>query len=184
MDPSSPTNPYQAPLAMDLPPAPVGGSFYREGDMLVIRDGAVLPLRCVHTNRPIGPDDWTKRTKFTWTPPWVWALILIHLLVAVIVSLCIAKKAFVTYSMSREARRKLIQRRSISLLAAVAGGVGGTVSIITLNGNLALIGACLGVLTLLVSLIILVVTNALSVKKFNDGWFTLKGCSREFLDSL
>ena len=185
MQSSPELNPYSAPRVNDAPPAlPTSSLYYRQDNLLVIRDGAVLPPRCIHTNRPVGPQDWTKRVKITWTPPWVWVLIVIHLLIAVIVALCINKKAHLTYSLSREARGRLIKRRGIALLIFFVGVAGVIASLISLQGNLSGGLAILSGVIALVALIVLVITNAVSVKKHADGWFSIKGCSPEFLNSI
>jgi len=160
------------------------GYYYRDGDFLVIRDGAVLPARCVHTNQDIGPEDWTKRVRMTWTPPWVFLFILVHILILIIVALFVNKKAWLTYSLSREARGRLIKRRSIAFIVSLAGIASAVGSGVYLNGNLAIGLTILCCLIALVALFVLALTNAIRVKKHDDGWFTIKGCSREFLDSL
>ena len=169
---------------VEMPPIVATDSYYRDGEFLVIRDGAVLPARCIHTNLEIGPDDWTKRERLTWTPPWVFLLILINLIVLVVVALCVNKKAWLTYSLSREARGKLIRRRSIAFVVFLAGVAAAIGCGIGIEGDMAVGLAILCSLVALIALIVLALTNAISVKKHQEGWFSLKGCSREFLDSL
>lgn len=186
MYPSPDQNPYATPVAVGMPPLPqsVSSYYFRDGDLLVIRDGAVLPSRCVHTNQDVGPEDWTKRTRMTWTPPWVFVLILVNILVLLIVAMCVNKKAWLTYSLSRQARGRLIKRRSIAFLVFVAGVAASIGSGVYIEGDLAVWLAVLCAVISLVALFVLALTSAISVKKHTDGWFSIKGCSPEFLNSL
>ena len=61
-------NPYAAPqhdLPLDVPAVDDSGGIWRDGDLLVIRKGAVMPDRCVICNAPAGG----RRLTFAWLEP-------------------------------------------------------------------------------------------------------------------
>ena len=61
-------NPYAAPqhdLPLDVPAVDPAVGIWRDGDLLVIRKGAVMPDRCVICNAPAGG----RRFTFVWIEP-------------------------------------------------------------------------------------------------------------------
>jgi hypothetical protein len=67
-----PFNPYAPPVDAAVAHAAPGGfgqAFWRQGDDLVVRKGAVLPDRCIATGVPTHGNAVTKQ--LTWIPPWV-----------------------------------------------------------------------------------------------------------------
>lgn len=178
-------NPYQAPA--DLAGALAHGSsrlFYREGDFLVIRDGAELPNRCIHTNEEVPPSGWRKKKQVAWTPQWVFITILLSPLVLILLGVLLQKKAKITYSMSPAARGRLIRKRliwlGISALGVAIAVIGGNF----LSSDASLIAVFGGILLGFIGIVGSLVQNALAVRGHRDGRFTLKGCCREYLDSL
>lgn len=201
MDRDAEPDPQAATAAMEKPRSPDRGDYHRDGKLLVIRDGAVLPQRCILTNQALGPGDWTKRMAIYKTPFWVWlpvvvctlllsksgrsaewvgANVLFLVLLTSIAAIFANKKVTLTYSLNRQARARLLQRRSIALLAAAAGGIAMMISFFR-NEPVEIFG---GALVLLGCLAVLAISNALTLRKHAKGWFSLKGCSKEFLDSL
>lgn len=180
-------NPYiPSTAALESPSVPrAHHAIHRDGDLLVIRDGAVLPARCLKTNRPIGASDYTATKKVYWTPGWVWALLLLSPLIALIVAAILQKKATLTYSLSRELRSRYMKRTAISLGLFFVGL--GLLFVTFYVGKESLFGVGIGggILLMITGLVLAVtLSKVISVKRFNDGWFYLKGCSPEFLDSL
>jgi hypothetical protein len=178
-------NPYAPPAEASLPPSlPTSDVFFfRDGDFLVVRDGAVLPPVCLRTNEPAGEDSWRKKVTLTWSPPWVFLLILINILVMLVVMLAIQKKARITYSLCTAARAAIVRNRSIGfflfLMALVL-----FYEAFTWTNELAAAAGLIGVISLIVSLVYFVIADPVKVVKVNNGWFRIKGCSKGFLATL
>jgi hypothetical protein len=177
-------NPYAPPVQASQPLSPPGDVFFfREGDFLVVRDGAVLPTVCLRTNEPAGEGSWRMKVGIAWTPPWVFLLILLNILVLLIVALVTQKKAKITYSLSAAVRGSIVRKRGIGfflLLAAV------TLFYFGITSSYESTGAYFqgGVAALIVALVFFVIANPLKVVKHREGWFGIKGCSKEFLETL
>lgn len=185
MEDSQIQNPYSAPATTDAPPVvPTDALYYREGDFLMIRDGAVLPARCIKTNLPAEPKDWTKQVQLTWTPPWIYIFLPFAVLPVLIIAAIISKRAKLTYTLCREERSRVMKRKTFATLGIFAGI--GTIfaCFFAVNGNTSAILAIIGVVLMIGSLVVIAVTNAITVRKHRDGWFTIKGCRPEFLNSL
>jgi len=151
----------------------------------VTSDGAVLPARCIKTNQPVGAVDWTRTKKVYWTPPWVWFLVLVSPLIAVIVSAILQKKATLTYSLSRPVRAGYMKKTTFSLSVFLLGLGLMIYSFGNDSSSWQMAGVICGIAMLFLGLILAVVlSKAISVKKYQDGWFSIKGCSPEFLASL
>lgn len=178
-------NPYAPPADLQtLPAVDDGVRFFRDGRFLVVRDGAVLPEVCVITNEPTDSRNWRRRVKIAWTPPWVYALIIVNLIVLVIVSLIVQKKAQITYSLGSRARSRIVMRRSIGwILLLVCIGLFGA-GVMAQTDEAMGITLTAAIVSLIASLILFVIANPVKVVKFKDGWFRIKGCSPEFLDTL
>jgi len=184
MPDENPYAPSVTTLASSPPPLRPGG-YHREGDLLLIRDGTVLPARCIKTNQPITARDWTRAAKIHWTPPWVWVLLLLSPLVALIVAAILQKKATLTYSLSRPVRSGYLKKSAFSLALFFFGVLLLIYSIGSDNPTLQMPGIVTAILMLVVGLVLLVVLGkAIAVKRHQDGWFAIKGCSPEFLASL
>jgi hypothetical protein len=186
------SNPYTPPVAAPpLPPpppvpSPQGSHYYfRDGDFLVVCDGAELPNTCVRTNEPVDPAGWRKKMQITWCPSWVFITLLGGLLPLLIVMLIAQKKAKITYSLGTAARARILRRRGIGfgLLVLSLGmmAVGANQSSAWDLAGLVIFG---GVVALIVSLVFFIIANPVKVVKFRDGWFRIKGCSKEFLATL
>ena len=100
--PSDDFNPYAAALTdPDLdglgfssdPKTPVGVGGWRDGDLLVISEGAKLPDRCVKCNQPA--EGYLLQRKLNWHEPTWYLLVIISPLLYIIVALIIRKKAIV-----------------------------------------------------------------------------------------
>jgi len=121
--------------------------------------------------------------RIVWTPPWVFILVLFNLLVMAIVALVMQKKAKITYSLTPVARAAVIRKRSIGfflLLATVVLMYFGFTSASEFTWAY-LLG---GVLSLIVALVFFIIADSIKAVKHRDGWFRLKGCSKEFLATL
>lgn len=180
------TNPYQAPTAADIN---LGYDnrvmFYRDGKLLIARDGAELPDRCAVTNQPLEGPHWRKRKPFAWTPPWVIVLIFLSPLILIIVALCVQKKVNLTYSLSRQATRRFATRRWI-FVGILLLGIGALFLCASdhLSSNASVGAAVAGVVLVLVGLVGSLTVQALKVTGHHEGWFRIKGCHPDFLDML
>ncbi|QJE97000.1 hypothetical protein [Luteolibacter luteus] len=188
MEATAQPNPYQAPGVQDVAAINLTGPnapfYFRDGELLVIRDGAELPPRCVHTNQEVDAKGWRKLRPLAWTPPWIFVFIFFGLLPFLLLSIVLQKKAKITYSLSKDARGRLAKKRLVALGVMLAGigvaFIGGSL----LNGDAAVMPIFAGIVIALGGLIGSLMFNPVTVKKYKDGWFSLKGCSPEFLDSL
>jgi len=181
-------NPYLTPATFAPEPVAIFQSndlFRRVGNDLIVWEGAVLPQRCVKTNLPIGTGDVTKTKKLTYTPGWVWFFLLGGLLLAVILSAVLSKRVNVTYCLSKAQANRYRNRLIIGLLL-LFGGVGAMFVPAMVNLGDTQIGVAIGggFLSFLTGLIFLTQIEPLRASGFRDGWFTIKGCSKEFLDSI
>lgn len=183
-------NPYAAPTAeAPAPVAVMAGNdlVRRDGKLLVVWDGAVLPARCVRTNAPIGPEDWTKTKKMVFTPPWVWALVLVSPLIALIVAAIIQKRFTLTYHLCKAERARFRNRMVGGWLGFFLGlaGIGGAcVGFSSTNASWPGYLLATTIVVMFGGLVFVALANVLKPVKFRDGWFVLKGCSPEFLDSI
>ena len=94
------------------------------------------------------------------------------------------KKARITYSVCSLVRRKIILRRSIGFVLLLSSiGLfffGATADIDEMLG----IVIASGFAAMIASLILFVIASPVKVVRFKNGWFRIKGCSPDFLDSL
>jgi hypothetical protein len=178
-------NPYKAPA--DLAGALAhddARKFYREGEFLVVRDGAELPNRCIHTNEEVPVSGWRKKKQIAWTPQWVILMILFSPLVLLLLALLVQKKAKIIYSMSPTARKRLVRKRLVWLgifaLGVVVAVIGGNLS----SSDASLLAIFGGILMGIIGIIGSLVQHPLAVKGHRDGRFTLKGFCPAYLSSL
>jgi len=153
----------------------------------VVWDGAVLPARCVRTNAPIGPEDWTKTKKMVFTPSWIWVLLLVNLLVAAIVGSILQKRFTITYSLCKAERARFRNRQIVGWLGfflGLFGIVGACASLASTSAHWPVYLLVTAIVVMFGGLVFAVLGNVLKPVKFRDGWFVIKGCSPEFLDSI
>ncbi|WP_193213387.1 hypothetical protein [Luteolibacter marinus] len=184
--PPSDPNPYAPPSAAgSLPSLTAGVSAFRDGKFLMVSDGALLPECCLVTNRSTGQEDWRKQVKISWYPTWILITIIVHLLLALVLMLIFQKKAKVTYSLSKETRGKIVKKRllgfGLMVPSVVLMSAGIAYSDRIEGAGAAILG---GILALIFGLIALVVANPVKVTGHRNGWFKIKGCSPEFLETL
>lgn len=186
---STDLNPYTPPAEIPSPPnlstASPGFFYFRDGKFLVVRDGAELPEVCLRTNEATSGHGWRKKMPIVWTPPWVISLFIVGSpILYAIVALATQKKAKYTYSLSQATRSKIIRRKIIGAVLFLTA-----VSLIIMGAFLDdqnfIIGCILGGIVLIfVSLIPMTLANPFRVSGYQNGWFKIKGCSPDFLDSI
>jgi hypothetical protein len=122
----------------------------REGDLLVVPAGAVLPDRCVATGVPTGGNAVHRR--LAWIPEWTLALcVLVSPLFGLIAMAITRKSARLTYFVAPHVarRRRAAMRTGLGLIAgsglAFAAGVADDVDALLVT---ALVLLCLGLILL------------------------------------
>lgn len=179
MDKHNPYAPSRASLAgAATTPVEGGGSAWRDGTVLVLSPEATLPHRCVKCNEPA--EEPTKSRKVYWHNPWVYALVLINLLIYAVVAVIVRKKAVISpglCSAHKTRRRVGIAIAWALLLVGVALLMMGVRS-----GPGAVAGGLL--LMLVAALVSTSVTRILRAKRIDARYVRLKGCGTAFLDSL
>lgn len=183
-------NPYAAPTDLTAGTPPLATStYFRDGKFLIVRDGTELPAVCPVTNQPV-EQGWRQCVTFTWTPQWVVALILVNVLIMIIVSLILQKKARVTYSLSAQTRKKIIRKKLLGggLIAVALGGPMVALIAITMDhhsGSIPLVVFFISCPILLITgLVMLILSNPLKATGHKNGWMRIKGCSTDFLATL
>jgi len=185
----APDNPYAAPTAEEPPPplavGRIGPFYFTDGRFLIVRDGAELPTVCPVSNRPVDQDGWRNKTQISYTPPWVFLLILVNVIILLIVALAIQKKAKITYSLAPDIRAGIVRKRSIgaALLILSAGCFVVGFNYLDRSDHAGIL-MLLALLLLIASLVFFVIANPMKALKCKDGWFKIKGCSSEFLSTL
>ena len=178
-------NPYAAPKAFgSSAPTLPNGRYEVRGKQMAIRDGAVLPPRCVKTNQEVipGENGRIKKVKLGWISPW-WILLLFvpfGLLVLIIVSLTNTSRGTVTVHLSKDAIRKkriiiasilFVSLGPLFLLPVIAGRAEELIPLIGLGSLIGLI-------------VMLFCRRYLAVKGFKKGWFLVGGFNKEFLREI
>lgn len=175
---------FVPPLPQPPPFLPNVALLYRrEGQFLVVRDGAMLPPRCVVTNEAINEQDWTKRRVLTWTPGWVYVGLLGGLLPLLILILCTQKKTNLTYSLSREVRNKIHARMAIAWSIFLVG-LAAALSAAVFDAYAAML-ILSGIVVILVGLVcVILFQSQVKIARQFNGEYWIKGCGLAFLDSI
>ena len=176
-------NPYAPPKTTTVAELPAGGCM-ADDRYLYITAGAVLPERCAVTNRELEEGDRIYTRKFAYTPPWVFLLILLNLIVMLIVALIVQKKVSATYWLSAGIRAQYRQR-TWTAIALILASIATFFGCAQVNDPGLVSGLIfLGVIFILVGLIALVMANPLKVTGYKHGIMRIKGCSPDFLAAL
>ena len=146
-------NPYEPPNDESLP-ASSTETFRVEGDYLVVRDGTLLPRRCIATNSEVDDGDIVER-EFRWAPSF---------------------RPVLTYRRCKVKFYVTQIRQRIWLLKRSFGGL----TFVLLGFFLFRLSPLL-ILPLLVALPWMFKDYPIRVKRVADGWFWFEGCHPEFL---
>ena len=153
---------------------------YADGRLLVVESGALLPRRCIKTNSPVTDKDMTRREFYQFNA-WWGLTIMLGVLMYVVLYYALRKKCVLTYGIAPEVRRRYTNRLLIKWLIAMSLFLGFLFSTASNSPTAIITMLCL----FLVSLIILPFGNIpLTVKRWGDERFWIKGCGHEFLMSL
>lgn len=171
-------NPYAAPKATLEKAAGYQDGMWRDGKVLIMRQGAAFPHRCIKCNRrATGP--LRKRTVY-WHPAWVYLLLVLRFLPYLIVALIVRKKAVVELPLCERHQKRFVWGRAISILGFfIFAGL----AAFAIKGNSMALPA-LVVFTLVWILVAYRFTNTVRAKKIDTEYALLLGCSPEFLASL
>jgi hypothetical protein len=170
-------NPY-APPKSSLEPEGVRG-FWRDGKILVLRMGSLLPNRCVKCNAPA--EEPIKQRKVYWHHPVIYLVLFLNVLIYILVALVARKNAKINPGLCANHRK----RRYLAIglgwtgiilgaLFAVVGGIN-DIPAFLLFGIVFLLGS---------SIAGLIFARIVFPKKIDKEFVFLKGCGNDFLDSL
>ena len=176
------TNPYQSPQTSlaAWPDVRLAGLPAVDGEYLVVASGTVLPPVCVKTNQPVSEDDLVRR-RFYWCTPWIAILIAASGLLLILAYFLVRRKCSLTFGLHPRVRRKYRRRILLKAVAAIAlflaiplaAGVDSAALIMTVS------------VLFLVAVVALFVGNSpLSVVKYREGMFWIRGFSGEFLANV
>ena len=170
-------NPYAPPNASLDPRS--GENLWRDGKVLVMRPGSILPPRCVKCNEaaelPI------KQRKFYWHEPWIYVFAITCLLIYALVCLVARKQAVLGPGLCPVHRKRRWLGIALgwggSLLALFLMFLGGTYNYFALLviGLVLFLGAILAGFLL---------SRLIQPARIDPDFVRLKGCGRPFLDSL
>ena len=179
-------NPYQSPsiLADPLSPAraasPSAAPTPRaEGNLLIIRDGDVLPRRCVKTNQPVSVVE-VRTKEFTWCSPLVGLLILLSGPLLIIVYFLARKRFYLTFGLSDDVRRRYRNIYIAKVAAAVVLFFAMPFSAVA--GNV--LPVVIMILFLLAILSLFIGNSPLAATNYRNGEYSIVGCSKDFLATL
>ena len=170
-------NPYAPPLA-PLHRQPEGG-FWRNGKLLILKPGSLLPERCVKCNAPARTP--IQPRKMFWHHPALYVLILPGLLIYAIVALLVRKQISINIGLCPTH----FKRRLYGILLAWGGSILGFA--LTIFG-MSCDSCGLGVLGVVLSLGAIVggmlLSRTLYPVLIKDDIAHFKGCGEPFLASL
>ncbi len=171
-------NPYAPPVASPhgLATPDGAGEIFRDGEILVAKDGALFPDRCVRCNEVA--DGFRFFKTFYWHLPAWYALVLLSLLIYLVVALVVRKKA--TFQLALCPRHR--SRRQWGFAIGFGLPIVAFMLMMATQENLAFWAF---LLALLVGVVVGIIgTRVLTCKKIDDGYAYLKGAHPQFLASL
>ncbi|MDB4265401.1 hypothetical protein N9891_01485 [bacterium] len=183
MEPAKTDNPYAAPVDFNISDNGVG-NFEVDGKRLLVKNGSILPPRCIKTNLPVTPGESgkLKTIKLAWLNQ-LWLLLIFvpaGILIIILISIFKTRRGSITVSLSKRAIRKkrLTLAFWFGLLVALF-----TSGVISLSSNPGL-GPLLIIAGIVPLIAILFSIRYLSTTGERDGWFEVKGCHRDFLQAI
>lgn len=175
-------NPYAPPAAFSSASWMPGGGgpgaeIFRDGDLIVARDGASFPDRCVRCNE--SAEGFRVKKTFYWHAPSWYLLILLSILIYAVVAMVVRRKASFELALC-----PLHRRRRRLLIAAGLGVPLLTFFIVLLTEGDPMSIALLMIGVLLGAVVGIIGAQILTPKRIEDGYAYLKGARPEFLASL
>jgi hypothetical protein len=175
----TPDNPYAPPVAaLHGRAIPDGaGDLFRDGKLLVARDGAAFPDRCVRCNQ--AAEGFRLRKTFYWHSPSWYALVLLNLLIYAIVAMVVRKKASFELALCPRHR----SRRQWCIAVGCGLPIVSLMLMMATDGNAVSFWAFL--LALLAGAVVGIAgAQILKPQKIDDEYAYLKGAHPQFLASL
>jgi hypothetical protein len=170
-------NPYAPPKA-SLDPRMEDGP-WRDGKILVMRQGSALPPRCVKCNEPAELP--IQRQTVYWHEPWIYVFAVTCLLVYALVSLVMRRRAILAPGLCRIHRK----RRWLGIAMGWGGSMAALVLMFLGGSNDFLPLLWIGGAMLLVAITAgLLLGRVLLPARIDKDLVRLKGCSQGFLDTL
>ncbi|MBN1908982.1 MAG: hypothetical protein JW818_04520 [Pirellulales bacterium] len=176
-------NPYQAPEDSSPLAMPYHGPRFGawvDGKLLVVQSGERLPPICIKTNQPLSEQDMVTKTLY-WCSPLLLLLILINLIIFLIVYMIARKQCILTIGLhpSVRSRRRwtvlvkvlVVVGLFFAMLFAAAADSDSLIIVFLILFFVALIIACLG-------------NSPVSIAKYRDGMFWIRGCCPEYLAEI
>jgi hypothetical protein len=173
-------NPYApTPATLRGDAAPVAGTAWRDGKLLVTLLEAELPHRCVKCNEPCDPPK--KPRTIYWHHPGIYLLILVALLIYLIVALVARRTARISVGLCERHRNK----RRLVIGSAWSGVIAGFLIMVWGFNDGPALAALFGFLLWLGSMFYGVLASRIIwAKRIDKQNAFVKGCGPEFLDTL
>jgi hypothetical protein len=176
-------NPYESPMADTEPTAPSRQQrACVDGEFLVISASAVLPKRCVKTNRPLADSD--LRRNYLFTSP-RWRLLAVYLLLGPLfagpVYLMVSKRCKLTYGLDAAVEERYRRSRRVNGIIVLLLFCETLILAVTHNG---LACGLFALLCLIAALGHQFGHEPLRIVKHRDGRFWIAGCCDEFLAGI
>jgi len=153
------------------------GGIFRDGKLLVARDGTLFPDRCVRCNEPT--EGYRFRKTFYWHSPSWYALLLLNILIYAILAYVVRKKA--SFELTLCARHR--SRRQWCTAIGFGLPILAFMLMMASDGNL--VGVWRFLLALLVGAGVGIAgAQVLTPKKIEEEYAYLKGAHPHFLASL
>lgn len=159
-----------------MPPPPSMGGVWRDNKTLVMTKDASLPDQCVKCNAPA--HGFKLKRKLSWHHPALYIVIFVALLIYVILSVALSKRATVFLGLCPE---HIKRRRTFMIIGWVMMALGLIIPILAFGNEYPGIGL-LGLLLFLVSIFWLVFSmRVVNVKKIDDRLVYLNGIDANYL---
>lgn len=152
---------------------------WRDGKLMVVVDGMELPDKCLKCGSREGLGRKTK--KCYWHPGWVFLLLLLNILIALIAALITRKKVTLTYSVCAEHRKRYL----LGQLFGGLGLIGGIAGVIWAGmESSAVIGVAAAVLLIAGIIFLLTWGRVFVIRKIRRERAWLHGIDPKHLESL
>ena len=154
-------------------------AMWREGKVLVLRQGGSFPNRCIKCNGPsVEPK---RRYRLSWHSPWLYVLVPLAILLYAIVAAIVRKTAVVHVGLCERHQKRVLWGRLVGWGGLVVEVLLVWAAATTPDSPFGLVALALA----LPWLIATIVLNRLVLPQRIDATFVrLKGCGPEFLASL
>jgi len=177
--PQEQQNPYAAPRAKLVTALDAAGGVWRDGKVLVCRRDAVFPPRCVKCNDEAA--DPPRRVKLAWHNSLWYLLIFLNVLIYLVVALFVRKRAEIEMGLCEKHHR----RGRLALIigwggfAAIVAGV-----FLGLYFGLGWLAGASMVAIAPWALFSVLLSLQLRAAKIDKDELRIRGCGRDFLDTL